>query len=167
MVGTSSTGRRPSTKPAPTAGLGPLTYYAFDGGYLQAAYTLTGENRAYDRQMGTLSRYYFGSQGPYENAFLVRDLDGGICSGHGAWEIACRYSYTDLNAGPAGLAHIQGGIMNGLSLALNWYLNTNLTVNTEWVYNNRFDLPNAANNTGATAQVGSTGGFGTRVQLSF
>ncbi len=117
--------------------------------------------------MGTLSRYYFGSQGPYENAFLVRDLDGGICSGHGAWEIACRYSYTDLNAGPAGLAHIQGGIMNGLSLALNWYLNTNLTVNTEWVYNNRFDLPNAANNTGATAQVGSTGGFGTRVQLSF
>ena len=150
-----------------TAGLGPLTYYAFDGGYLQAAYTLTGENRAYDRQMGTLSRYYFGSQGPYENAFLVRDLDGGICSGHGAWEIACRYSYTDLNAGPAGLAHIQGGIMNGLSLALNWYLNTNLTVNTEWVYNNRFDLPNAANNTGATAQVGSTGGFGTRVQLSF
>ena len=23
--------------------------------------------------------------------------------------------------------------MNGLSLGLNWYLNTNLTVNTEWV----------------------------------
>ena len=60
----------------------------FNGGYLQVAYTLTGENRAYDKKYGTLSRYYFGGQGPYENAFLVRDADGNLCSGQGAWEIA-------------------------------------------------------------------------------
>ncbi len=34
--------------------------------------------------------------------------------------------------------------MDGVSVGLNWYLNTNLTVNTEWVYNSRYDLPNNA-----------------------
>ncbi len=112
--------------------------YVFNGGYIQAAYTLTGENRGYDRKAGTLSRYYFGSQGPYENAYLVRAEDGHFCCGHGAWEVAARYSYTDLNSGFDG-HNIQGGIENGLSLGLNWYLNVNLTVNTEWVYNNVYD----------------------------
>ena len=31
--------------------------------------------------------------------------------------------------------------MDGVGMALNWYLNTNLTVNTEWVWDNRYDLP--------------------------
>ena len=138
---------------------GPTTNYIFNGGYLQVAYTLTGENRAYDKKFGTLSRYYFGGQGPYENAFLVRDADGNFCAGRGAWEVACRYSYLDLNAG-SGAAFVNGGIMQGVSLGLNWYLNTNLTVNTEWVYNSRYDLP-------GNTVVGDVTAFGTRVQLSF
>jgi phosphate-selective porin OprO and OprP len=149
-------------------------YYVFNGGYLQAAYTLTGENRAYDRQTGTLSRWYFGSQGPYENAFMVRDEGGGICAGHGAWEIAARFSYVDLNAGPKGLAggadYVNGGIMNGYSLALNWYLNTNLTVMTDWVVNNRYDLPNGTGvptGTAGKSLAGTTNGLGMEVQLSF
>ena len=28
----------------------------FNGGYIQVAYTLTGENRAYDKRLGTLAR---------------------------------------------------------------------------------------------------------------
>ena len=40
--------------------------YVFNGGYVQLAYTLTGENRAYDRRMGTLAREYYGKPGPYE-----------------------------------------------------------------------------------------------------
>ena len=104
------------------------------------AYTLTGENRAYDKKTGCLSRYYFGNQGPYENAFLVRDEAGGLCWGRGAWEVAARYSYTDLNSG-IGATSVQGGIMDGFGIALNWYMNTNLTVNTEWVWDNRYDLP--------------------------
>jgi len=139
--------------------VGPVSNYVFNGGYLQVAYTLTGENRAYDKKYGTLSRYYLGGQGPYENAFLVRDADGGLCSGWGAWEVACRYSYLDLNSG-FGANYINGGIMQGVSVGLNWFLNTNLTVNTEWVYNSRSDLP-------GNTVVGDTSGLGTRVQLSF
>jgi phosphate-selective porin OprO and OprP len=144
----------------------PISNYVFNGGNIQAKYTLTGENRAYEKKTGTLNRYYFGDRGPYENAFLVRDADGNLCSGRGAWEIACRYSYLNLNAG-SGAAFVNGGIMNGLSLGLNWYLNTNLTVMNEWSYNSRYDLPGNGTNPGSKTIEGSVAGYGTRVQLSF
>jgi phosphate-selective porin OprO and OprP len=146
-----------STAAAPA--LTPAANYMFNGGYVQVAYTLTGENRAYDKKSATFSRYYFGNQGPYENAFLVRDQAGGLCWGRGAWEIAARYSYIDLNSGFAPTL-VQGGIMEGFSVGLNWYLNTNLTVNTEWVWDNRYDLP-------AGTIPGAVSAFGTRVQYSF
>jgi phosphate-selective porin OprO/OprP len=154
---------------------GPAADYVFNGGYVQLSYMLTGENRAYDKKSGGLSRYYLGSQGPYENAFLVRDEEGGICSGHGAWEVACRYSYIDLNSGfgpigssSAGGTHIQGGCMDGVSLALNWYLNTNVSLMTDWVYDYRYDMPiNGVNGATSTKAVGSTNGLGTELQLSF
>ena len=141
---------------------GPVENYVFNGGYLQVSYMLTGENRAYDKKFATLSRYYLGSQGPYENAFLVRDADGGFCAGHGAVELACRYSYTDLNSGlgtTAAHTYVNGGEMQGVGLALNWYLNTNLTIMTDWNYDYRY-------NDGANAP-GSTNGLGSEVQLSF
>jgi len=152
--------------------------YIFNGGYVQASYMLTGENRAYDKKNGSLSRYYLGGQGPYENAFLVRDADGHICSGWGAWEVACRYSYTNLNSrvgDPGTFDTVQGGIVEGVGLALNWYLNTNLTIMTDWNYNYRYDAgtliaPNATSGTPghwSALNNGSTNGIGTEVQLSF
>jgi phosphate-selective porin OprO/OprP len=142
-------------------GSGPIENYVFNGGYLQAAYTLTGENRAYDKKTGTLSRYYLGGQGPYENAFIVRDEDGGLCTGHGALELACRYSYVDLNSGfgtNANHTYVNGGIENGVSLALNWYLNSNVTLMTDWVNDYRYDYSKTA---------GSVTGMGTELQISF
>ena len=68
----------------------------------------------------------------------MRDEDGDLIWGRGAWEIAARYSYVDLNSG-SGADRIQGGIMDGVTVGLNWYLNTNLTVNFDWVYDNRYD----------------------------
>ena len=38
--------------------------YVFNGGYLQLAYTLTGENRAYDRRLGTLRANTMASRVP-------------------------------------------------------------------------------------------------------
>jgi phosphate-selective porin OprO/OprP len=133
--------------------------YMFSGGYIQLAYTLTGENRAYDKRIGTLAREYFGKKGPFENAWIVRDAAGNLIWGRGAWEIAARYSYVNLNSG-SGLNRIQGGIMDGLTLGLNWYMNTNLNVMFDWAYDNRYDLPPGA-------IPGSTSGFGARVQFQF
>lgn len=133
--------------------------YLFSGGYCQLAYTLTGEARGYDRKGGALSRSYFGKTGPYSPFWIVRDESGNICSSWGAWEIAARYSYIDLNDG-AGSTRIQGGIMDGVGVGLNWYLNNNLAVNFDWNYDSRRDLPAGVNS-------GSTNGFGTRVQVQF
>jgi len=140
--------------------------YVFNGGYVQLAYTLTGENRAYDRRMGTLAREYFGKRGPFYNAFIVRDADGNICSSWGAWEVAMRYSYVDLNDG-VGAERIQGGEMQGLTLALNWYLNTNLNVMIDWAHNRRYDLPVAVTPGASSTIPGVTNGFGARVQFQF
>ncbi len=143
--------------------------YVFSGGYLQVAYSLTGEARGYDRGVGSLARSYFGKTGPFRNACWVRDEDGNLISSWGAWEIASRISYVNLNNG-TGLTAVRGGEMQGFGLALNWYLNSNLTINFDWNYDERYNLPvsSAAPNDPTKSSIpGSTSGFGTRVQFQF
>ena len=62
MAGTGSTTRWASRPTGSTfhPALVPPQNYMFNGGYIQLAYTLTGENRAYDKRGGTLAREYFG-----------------------------------------------------------------------------------------------------------
>jgi phosphate-selective porin OprO/OprP len=136
----------------------PESNYVFNGGYVQLAYTLTGESRAYDRSRGGLSRYYF-NRGPNTPAWLVRNENGNFSWGWGAWELAGRFSYIDLNDG-SGLNRIQGGIMEGFTVGLNWYLNSNLRCLFDWVYNHRDDVP-------VGTIPGWTSGFGMRAQLEF
>jgi phosphate-selective porin OprO/OprP len=132
--------------------------YVFNGGYVQLAYTLTGENRAYDKRIGTLAREYFKG-GPFTNAWFLRDENGHLTWGLGAWEIAGRFSYVNLNDG-TGLNRIQGGTMEGFTAALNWYLNSNAKVMFDWVYDHRDDVPSATT-------AGYAQGFGIEVQLSY
>ena len=47
--------------------------------------------------------------------------------------------------------------MNGVSLGLNWYLNTNLTVMTEWVYNSRYDRARPTTDRRATRAASALG----------
>ena len=131
----------------------------FSGGYIQAAYTLTGENRAYDRKGGTLAREYYGKSGPYSNSYWIRDDDNNLHCGTGAWEIAARYDYVDLNDG-VGANRINGGVFNGYTLGLNWYLNTNFNVMFDYVYDQRDDVP-------ANSAKGWVSGIGTEVQFQF
>jgi len=76
------------------------------------SYFLTGEHWGYDRRQGRLRRPKVN-----ENAFLVRDEDGKLCHGLGAWEVAYRYSWVDLNDNG-----IDGGQTSQHTFGLNWYL---------------------------------------------
>lgn len=84
----------------------------FQGLYVNASLFLTGEHRVYNRSAGAFDRVK-----PLENFFRIRGEDGCIVTGKGAWEIAYRYSYLDLN--DAGIA---GGIASDHTFGLNWYL---------------------------------------------
>jgi phosphate-selective porin OprO/OprP len=125
---------------------------SFNGGYVEATYFLTGEHRTYDRRFGKIATNYFA--GPTTPFWLTRREEGGWTSGSGAWEIAARYSYLNLNDGP-----ISGGVMGGVTLGVNWYLNQNLKVLFNWVDDNRWDFKGQP---GAAVQ-----GFGTRVVFQF
>lgn len=79
----------------------------YKGAYAQVSYFLTGESRPYDRKAGALDRLK-----PLNN--FRTDLG----CGWGAWELASRFSYIDLNDGD-----IKGGRLNDWTAGLNWYLN--------------------------------------------
>jgi phosphate-selective porin OprO and OprP len=86
------------------------------GGYVEALYFLTGENRLYLRQSGS-----FGRTIPLQNAFITR---GGY--GLGAWQVGIRYDWLDLNTpGGATGTGLNGGNEQDLTLGLNWFLNPN------------------------------------------
>ena len=163
MVGTSS--RTPWAGSKATPAITPPQNYVFNGGYIQVAYTLTGETRAYDKRGGTLAREYFGKAGPTSKFFLVRDENGNIISSWGAWEVAARVSYVNLNDG-SGLNRIQGGDMDGVSLALNWYLSTNMNLMLDYAFDNRYNMPVGTAGNPSTIP-GHTNGLGARLQYQF
>lgn len=86
------------------------------GAYVHGGYFLTGESRVYNGKNGV-----FGRVKPRSNV----GKDGGI----GAWEIAGRWSYLDLND-----ANVQGGRLNDLTAGLNWYLNPYTKFQWNYIY---------------------------------
>jgi phosphate-selective porin OprO and OprP len=84
------------------------------GWYAEALYFLTGEHRPYDHHSGAFTRIV-----PNENF----DWHGGP----GAWQIGARYS--QLNLDRDGLL---GGVVDDVTLGLNWFLNPNLKL--QWNY---------------------------------
>ncbi len=81
----------------------------FWGYYSQISHFLTGESRPYNRKLGQLDRVVPLSP------FVTKS--GCVC-GTGAWELASRISYLDLNS-----VNINGGELTDWTLGLNWYLN--------------------------------------------
>lgn len=78
----------------------------FPSFYAQTGYILTGEHRPYNKTGAVLGRV---------KPRCPVGIKGG---GMGAWEVACRYSYVDLND-----AGVLGGRLNDITGGLNWYLN--------------------------------------------
>lgn len=98
----------------------------FSGFYTQAGYFLTGEHRPYNRQAGALDRIKVLND--------VGNNEETGCYGWGAWEIANRISYIDLNS-----RDIQGGRLWDYTVCLNWYINSFTKVQLEYI---RADLTN-------------------------
>jgi phosphate-selective porin OprO/OprP len=95
----------------------------FNGAYAQVSYFLTGEHMPWERDSGTLGRIK-----PFEDFFLVRTCDGGLGRGWGAWQVAARWSYADLNDDD-----ILGGEGESLTLGLNWYWTENARMQFNYI----------------------------------
>ncbi len=97
--------RRASTLPDPN----------FSGWYLQGSWILTGESKPYD-----------ATRAAFRNPRPANPLNFGDAPGIGAWELAARYSVTDLNYREA-LAPALGGVRGGeqkiFTAGLHWYAN--------------------------------------------
>jgi len=105
----------------------PLPDPSFGGYYVQGSWVLTGESKRYNMTTGSFRpprpRIPFTSHG-----------------GLGAWELAARYSHTDLNfhpgspGTPAAPDSVRGGVQNIWTVGLNWYLNTNYRLMFEYLH---------------------------------
>jgi phosphate-selective porin OprO/OprP len=139
---------------------GPPVYY--EGAYAQCGYFLTGESAGYNKQMGAMDY----NCKPFSEFFGLGSRKG-IC-GFGAWEVAARWSYLDLQSSrikasnyvgttggglPVGPAVGTGpsatnpnpGVLNEGTLALNWYWNQFTRVQFNIIFCNvssQYVLPN-------------------------
>jgi len=123
------------------------------GGYVEVLYFLTGEHRAYSHERGAFDRVV-----PFANSFRVIGNRGRIIQGWGAWQVGIRYDHADLNN-----SGVNGGILDGLTLGVNWFLNPNMKVQWNWDYTHRSSVTTA---TGSTPS-GEVLGFGTRLAVDF
>ncbi|MDR3513076.1 MAG: porin [Caulobacteraceae bacterium] len=95
-----------------------LSTAAFDGAYGQVSWTLTGETHRYNPQAASYFRI------SPTHAFSLAH------GGWGAWELAARVSYVDLDSNfrsghalSAQPGAVDGGIQRGYSFGVNWYPN--------------------------------------------
>jgi phosphate-selective porin OprO/OprP len=123
----------------------------YQGAYCEVMYALTGEGRAYNRRQAVLDRFV-----PRNNFFRV-DTPRGIAQSSGAWQIGARYDWVCLND-----KGINGGVLNGVTLGLNWFLNPN----TRMAFNYDFTYRDFTNSLGGNGS-GGVNGFGSRLFFDF
>lgn len=119
----------------------------FPGAYAQVGYFLTGEHRPYDRNLGCIDRVK-----PFEDFFRVW-TNSGICTGLGAWEVAMRGSWIDLNDDD-----VRGGQLTDVTFGVNWYMNAYAKMQFNYIHA-FLDNP--------TFGDSETGIYGARVQMDF
>lgn len=117
----------------------------YKGAYCEVAYFLTGEHRLYTKSTAIFDRVV-----PNKNASIAHDRNDQTRGGWGAWQLAGRYNFVNLND-----KGINGGFLSDWTFGLNWYLNPNLKI--QWNYS----VTSRESPTGASDGV--IQGFGTRV----
>jgi phosphate-selective porin OprO and OprP len=141
--------------PSDNAGLQPLdtevTNYFTQGAYCEVMYALTGESRAYNRSQAVLDRYV-----PRNNFFRIGGPRGVLMS-EGAWQIGARYDWVTLDS-----QGVNGGVLNGLTVGLNWIMNPNARMYFNYDFTSR-DFVNSRGRNGS----GNINGFGARMAFDF
>jgi len=117
-----------------------------DAWYADAAWTITGESRQYKQ-----GRFY-----KVEPAKSFSFKNGGL----GAWELATRYSNVDLNDG-----NFKGGKLSNVTVALNWYLNSNIRLMADYTRAFNITDPYVKTKTGGDPDTNDT--FTIRTQLAY
>jgi phosphate-selective porin OprO/OprP len=137
-------------QPPPGTAVGTVFY---QGGYVEVLYFLTGETRTYSRLEANFDRPI-----PRDNFYVVR---GGnrrqVFGSAGAWQVGARYNYLCLSDGV-----VNGGVLNGVTLGLNWLWNPNARVYFNYDFTYR-DFQNIAGFDGS----GGIHGFGVRSAFDF
>ena len=93
----------------------------FQGGYVQVGWFISGEHRPYQTASGTFGRMLPNNKYGGGNPFKKKN--------GGAWEVAGRISYLDLNDGL-----IEGGELTDVSASLSWYMNATVRVKLNYIY---------------------------------
>ena len=119
---------------------------SFDGWYVDAAWTITGESRKYKH--GKFHRLSPKSPFSFKNGTW------------GAFELATRYSAVDLNSN-----NFKGGSMSNINVALNWYFNDNVRLMADWI--RAFDVSYPAVVTPAGGAPNDNNTFTIRAQLAY
>jgi phosphate-selective porin OprO/OprP len=118
---------------------------SFDGAYAEASWAVTGERRQYVPTTGGFSG--LKPSEPFE-------IDANGIRGLGAFELAMRYSYVDLNdkfisgKSAASTDGIAGGFQQVYTAGVNWYPNTNIRFMLDYLHG---DIAKAAAATGSVA----------------
>ena len=119
-------------QPAPGTNVGTVYYQA---GYAEVLYFLTGESRTYSK-----IEYRFDRPVPHNNFYAIRGGGSGrrLSLSEGAWQLGVRYNYLCLSDG-----EVNGGVLNGMTLGLNWMLNPNARVyfNYDFTYRDFVSTP--------------------------
>jgi phosphate-selective porin OprO/OprP len=118
----------------------------FDGWYVDAAWTITGESRQYKQ-----GKFYKVS--PAKNFSFKNGT-------WGAFEVASRFSSVDLNS-----SSFKGGSMSNVTLALNWYFNDNIRLMTDWT--RAFDVNYSPVTTTGGGAPNDNNTFTIRAQLAY
>jgi phosphate-selective porin OprO/OprP len=144
-------------QPPPGTPVGTVFY---QGGYVETTYFLTGESRTY-----SLVEHRFDRPQPRHVLALSQHRPRGF----GAWQAAARYNYLCLNDG-----QVNGGLLNGMTLGLNWLLtpNARLVFNYDLTHRDYKSTPWANGPSGPVPVPsydgsGTIHGFGCRLGFDF
>ena len=97
----------------------------FSGYYVEVLYFLThADHRPLNRATPGYDRVK-----PASNFHCTHSDEGPTCNGIGAWEVGVRYDHVDINSGL-----LQAGTLDSITFGVNWYLNPNTRISTNYVY---------------------------------